>query len=114
MTVHISDKNNLKFIQSDVSVHEYLIRKKHIFFSFLSLFLFSFSFSLFSYLGDQCMSLDIGFETIVLLITTIIQTDKMHISAKKSLKSIPSDVSIHEYRIRRNMFLFLFPYWGDQ
>ena len=28
------------------------------------------------------MSLDIGFDTIVLLIATIIQSDKMHISAK--------------------------------
>ena len=36
-----------------------------------------------SYLGDQCMSLDIGFETIVLLIETIIQNDRMHISAIK-------------------------------
>ena len=37
---------------------------------------------LFPYWGDQCMSLDIGFETIVILITTIIQSDRMHISAK--------------------------------
>ena len=43
------------------------------------LFLFLVPFSL---LGDQCMSLDIGFETIVILITTIIQSDRIHILAK--------------------------------
>ena len=69
-------------------------------FSFpFSLFLFPYSFFLFPYWGDQCMSLDIGLETIVLLITTIIQSDRMHISAKNSLKSIQSDNSIHEYQI---------------
>ena len=47
-----------------------------------SLFLFPYSFLfLFRYWGNQCLSLDIGFETIVLLIATIIQNDRMHISA---------------------------------
>ena len=53
------------------------------------------------------MSLDISFDTIVLLIATIIQSDRIHISAK-SLKSQQSDFSIHEYRIKKNMFSFPF------
>ena len=47
------------------------------FFLIFSLFLF-----LFPYWGDQCSSSDIGFDTIVLLVDTIIQSDMMHISAR--------------------------------
>ena len=36
----------------------------------------------FSHWGDQYMSFDIGFDTILLLIATKIQSDRMHISAK--------------------------------
>ena len=45
------------------------------------MFSFPFSLFLFPYWGDQCMSLDIGFETIILFVATIIQDDRMHISA---------------------------------
>ena len=39
---------------------------------FFSLFLFPYSIFFFPYRGDQYMSLEIGFDTIVLLIATII------------------------------------------
>ena len=47
-------------------------------------FLFPCSFFLIPFLnwGDQCLSLDVEFDTIVLLITTIIQSDRMHILEK--------------------------------
>ena len=45
-------------------------------------FLIPFPFFFFHYWGDQCLSLDIGFDTIVLLIAKIMQSDRMHISAK--------------------------------
>ena len=57
-------------------------KEKNMFSFPLSLFLFPYSFFLFPYWGDQCMSLDIGFDTIVLLITTIKQSNRVHISAK--------------------------------
>ena len=44
-------------------------------------FLIPFSLFLFPYWGDQCLSLDNGSDIIVLLIATIIQSDRMHISA---------------------------------
>ena len=47
-----------------------------------SLFLIPFSVFLFPCMGDQYMSLDIGFDTIVLLIATIIQSERMHVSVK--------------------------------
>ena len=167
----------MKSIQSDVSIHEYRIRKIYF------LLLCPFSLFLFPYWGDECLSLYNGFDIIVLLIATIIQSDRMHILAnivwnlynqmyqftniekgkirflflfpcsfffipfallgrsmyvirywfwyiyitynnnntkwqdayigKNSLKFIQSDVSIHEYRIRKNYVffsLFLFPY----
>ena len=44
--------------------------------------LFLFPYSFFPYWGDQCMSLDIGFDPTVKRIATIIQSNRMHISAK--------------------------------
>ena len=48
-------------------------------------FFFHFPYSFFSYWGDQCTQLYVisyWFDTIILQITTLIQMDKMHISAK--------------------------------
>ena len=46
-----------------------------------SFFLIPLSLFLFPYWGDQYMSFDIGLDTILLLIATIIQSDRMHILA---------------------------------
>ena len=55
-------------------------------FFFIPFSLFFFPVSLFLFLpipySFSCLSLDIGFDTIVLLIAIIIQNDRMHISAK--------------------------------
>ena len=76
--MQISAKNCLKSIPSDVSIHEYRIK----------IYIFPFSVSLFPYVGDEYMSLDIAFDTILLVVATIIQSDRMRISAKSSSKSI--------------------------
>ena len=47
-----------------------------------TMFSFPFSLFLFPYWEDQYMSLDIGFDNIILFFATIIQSDNMHISAK--------------------------------
>ena len=80
-----------------------------------SLFLVPYSlFLLIPYLGDQCLSLDIGFKTIVLFISTMIQNDRIHISAKivKNLYNQMSQFTNIEQgeNVLFSLFLVPFPY----
>ena len=91
-------KNSLKSIQSDVSIHEYRIRKRYVFCSF--------SLVPFSLLGRSMYVIRYWFWDHCN--TNYNNNTKWQDAyfGKNSLKFIKSDVSIHEYRIRKKYVLF--------